>query len=240
MSIYAQIGMVDTQQIASNQGWGGFSSRVDRLDPVQFPILKNLVEEGITEQPQEALQELIRFVKTASLDYDMKEVAEAVQQNLETAGDREPLLITNGVQMFDGRKTNPRGYNQHTGSGPKTGDEETSGGNGSQRDEVRLGRCYELAGKYVMGHADASLVHGSIQGLGHPRIGHSWAKLTDGKVWEPVTNKEWKSVVFKAFFNPKEEHVYPRDEVIRETIESETWGPWEPAEYKALPQKATG
>ena len=93
----------------------------------------------------------------------------------------------------------------------------------------RLGRCYELSGRYVMDHPESTLVHGSIQGMGNPRIGHAWAITKDGQVWEPATNQEYSPVVFNAVFNPHEDKRYPWSDALAKMTEHGTFGPWDEA-----------
>ena len=52
--------------------------------------------------------------------------------------------------------------------------------------KARLGRCYELSGMLVLHNPGPgiTLVHGSIQGMGKPRIEHAWVELADGSVWD--------------------------------------------------------
>lgn len=90
----------------------------------------------------------------------------------------------------------------------------------------RLGRCYELAGKYAAFNVDGTLVHGSIEGMGNPRIGHAWVELKDGTVWEPITDQIWDARVFQAFFNPKVEKRYSSKETNVITMNHKHWGPW--------------
>lgn len=61
----------------------------------------------------------------------------------------------------------------------------------------RLGRCYELPGQIVLHNPDTSLVHGSIQGLGNPRLAHAWVDLPDDSVWEPATNQVWSRYILE-------------------------------------------
>ena len=93
----------------------------------------------------------------------------------------------------------------------------------------RLGRCYELAGKYVGMHPGSTLVHGSIQGFGNPRIGHAWVKLSNGSVWEPITNSVFPKEVFDSFFNAQELVSYSRSDVADKTEGFGHWGPWDEA-----------
>ncbi|HVZ65088.1 MAG TPA: hypothetical protein VG936_11000 [Lacunisphaera sp.] len=90
----------------------------------------------------------------------------------------------------------------------------------------RLGRCYELSGLIVLYNPDTSLAHGSIQGLGNPRIAHAWVDLPDGSVWEPATNKVWSRTGFEAFFNPRVSQKYDNRRALEHFAQHETWGPW--------------
>jgi hypothetical protein len=67
--------------------------------------------------------------------------------------------------------------------------------------ESRLGRCYELAGSYAPTQPGSTLIHGSIQGFGYPRIGHAWVQLKDGSVWEPTTDTVYPEKTFRSYFN---------------------------------------
>ena len=52
----------------------------------------------------------------------------------------------------------------------------------------RLGRCYELSGRYLMGTEGTTMVHGTIEGAGRPPIDHAWVVTKEGKVFEPASN----------------------------------------------------
>ena len=101
-------------------------------------------------------------------------------------------------------------------------------------DPKRLGRCYELAGRYVMDlrrgrrpvpQGDVVLVHGSIQGFGNPRIGHAWVDL-GSKIYEPITDEEWDAYLFSQMFNAIPEASYPWDELSTMLAVYQHWGPW--------------
>ncbi len=91
----------------------------------------------------------------------------------------------------------------------------------------RLGRCYELSGLMVLHNPDTSLVHGSIQGMGNPRIAHAWVDLPDGSVWEPATNKVWTRYTFEAFFRAEVTRKYENRSALEHFVRHETYGPWE-------------
>lgn len=89
----------------------------------------------------------------------------------------------------------------------------------------RLGRCYELAGRFITNNVGI-LVHGSIQGFDNPRIGHAWVELPDGNIWEPASAKIWPVEIFSAMFNPEVEQRYDEDETRIAMLRSRHWGPW--------------
>lgn len=110
----------------------------------------------------------------------------------------------------------------------KKGFQRTASGSGSFQE--RLGRCYELAGKYVaFDNHEATLVHGTIQGAGNPPLDHAWAELPNGDVWEPTTNTVWPGPAFKAFFHPVPRVRYSAQEVTTTILRTEHWGPWDEA-----------
>lgn len=96
----------------------------------------------------------------------------------------------------------------------------------------RLGRCYELAGRYVtdpMMHRNegATLVHGSIEGMGNPRIGHAWVVDVDGEIFEPTSGKHFDSATFKVVFHPIEYVRYDGTEARVNILKLKHWGPWD-------------
>lgn len=91
----------------------------------------------------------------------------------------------------------------------------------------RLGRCYELAGRYVMENPTATLVHGSIQGMGNPRLDHAWAETRGGNIYEPITDREWEPKVFDAVFNPKERATYGGHDSLVKMVDTGHFGPWD-------------
>jgi mRNA-degrading endonuclease RelE of RelBE toxin-antitoxin system len=95
----------------------------------------------------------------------------------------------------------------------------------------RLGKCYELAGRYATNNRGAVLVHGSIQGFDHPRIGHAWVIDPDGEVFEPTSGLHWDPQVFESFYRPKEIERYDEAEARVLMFQSGHWGPWHQTPY---------
>lgn len=93
--------------------------------------------------------------------------------------------------------------------------------------EERLGRCYELAGRYASQNPNSELVHGTIQGAGNPPLDHAWVNLPTGDVYEPISDQEWDKVAFDAFFNPVEKVTYDHMNTLDKMIDTEHWGPWD-------------
>lgn len=92
--------------------------------------------------------------------------------------------------------------------------------------KARLGRCYELAGRFASHNEHAVLIHGSIQGFGRPRIKHAWVEI-DGGVWEPASGQLHDPDVFRAVFNPQEEKRYDHEQTLVASLREKHWGPWD-------------
>jgi len=96
----------------------------------------------------------------------------------------------------------------------------------------RLGKCYELSGRYMMNQADENdvLVHGTITAqFGDIRgkvNNHAWVDK-GGEIWEPVGNKIWSKEVYNVIFGPKEIRRYSRDEALKIMLKTGHFGPWD-------------
>lgn len=99
--------------------------------------------------------------------------------------------------------------------------------------EDRLGRCYELAGRMVMNDG-GTLVHGSIQGAGNPRIGHAWVENDDGTITDPVMGETMPADAYTRFASAIPEHRYSQEEVLLNAGRTQHWGPWEATKYAML------
>lgn len=93
-------------------------------------------------------------------------------------------------------------------------------------DKSRLGRCYELSGEYLAGHPGTELVHGSIQGMGHPRLDHAWVSGGD-HVWEPILDLVFPTRTFTLAFNAKAHQVYKWDVAMEKMVDTGHYGPWD-------------
>ena len=125
-------------------------------------------------------------------------------------------------------------HGRWSGSGGGSGAKDTSGSGKSPkaRDDStlqgRLGNCYRLAAKYVLDKRDGTkLVHGSIQGMGNPRIDHAWAVRPNGTVHDAVLQEDFPQKVHDALFNAETDHTYTKEQVLDQTVATGHWGPWE-------------
>jgi len=101
----------------------------------------------------------------------------------------------------------------------------------------RLGKCYELSGRYLLDRRDdTNLVHGSIEGsiegFGNPRIKHAWVEVLDkdGKVtgiYEPITNAIQDPASFGAYFSAHVDRRYPAREGLVNMVKHGHFGPWD-------------
>lgn len=88
----------------------------------------------------------------------------------------------------------------------------------------RLGKCYVLAGRNIYEGWD--LVHGSIQGWNHPRIGHAWNIKPDGKVYDPVMDQEFDPDTHRLAFKAEEYGRWDPTEAATMATKEGHWGPW--------------
>ena len=96
---------------------------------------------------------------------------------------------------------------------------------------LRLSRCYELAGyAVVMGDlGDGTLVHGSFHGPGADRrIGHAWVLTGENneQVWEPITGNFYDRDEWYAWTRAEDERTYTKIEAAHKMVEFKHWGRW--------------
>lgn len=97
----------------------------------------------------------------------------------------------------------------------------------------RLGRCYELAAIYVIEETTdpykASVVHGTIQGAGHPPNPHAWVELYTHmgiRIYDAVLERGFSKADWESFANPKEEVRYTYHQLLFNLLEFQNFGPW--------------
>jgi hypothetical protein len=88
------------------------------------------------------------------------------------------------------------------------------------------GQCYVEAGRYLIDHQGATLVHGTI-GDGVTKIGHGWIE-TDDKVFDGVWQQFYDKADYYAKKHATAEQRYTWDEGLTQMARRQHWGPWGP------------
>jgi hypothetical protein len=103
--------------------------------------------------------------------------------------------------------------------------------------KTRLGRCYELADKYVIDHPNSILVHGSICGTQFirdlKRIGHAWTE-ENGIAFDPVTEWSMPKESYLQIMNAKEEKRYTYNQASSLMLGTKHFGPWPTIENELM------
>lgn len=105
----------------------------------------------------------------------------------------------------------------------------------------RQGRCFELAGKFIL--ADESktsvLVHGTVDaGRSKMPIEHAWIVLEDGRIYEPVEDTFFSAEQFTSTRRPNDETRFSYAEALIGLATVKNWGPWNDAEQDAIRKAA--
>jgi hypothetical protein len=84
-----------------------------------------------------------------------------------------------------------------------------------------LGRCYELAFKYLISHSDWELVHGYITNKFPPfqTIDHAWC-MKDGVIHDEIFETDFDEIVYKALFDFQIVKEYNYEEAMKKNEES--------------------
>jgi hypothetical protein len=102
--------------------------------------------------------------------------------------------------------------------------------------KIRLGKCYQRAGYFVMDYRDATLVHGTVSigqakssdGRGIP-IAHAWVEFGD-TVYDGVQSQFYSRADYYEKMRAAAEQVYTGAEACRMMLERKTFGPWGPTQ----------
>ena len=100
-----------------------------------------------------------------------------------------------------------------------------------------LGRCYELAGRYVSTHPDTILVHGKLVNkftVGMREVEHAWIEEGDEIIdlCQVENLKKLPKAVYEGLFQPVSLKKYSYNDVIRITTHIGHWGPWNDEEIE--------
>lgn len=77
------------------------------------------------------------------------------------------------------------------------------------------------------GEDGLTLIHGSTQSFDFQRRGHAWVVLQNGRIWEPISNREWDPEVFETLFRPQIEKTYHFAAMNMNCVQHQHWGPWD-------------
>jgi hypothetical protein len=98
------------------------------------------------------------------------------------------------------------------------------------------GDCYPAAARFLLSlgrNTDARLVHGVVSGQGKlagVRFGHAWVEI-NGWVIDPSNGKKLCMARDRYYqlgkIDPSQSRSYSYQEVLRATVQSGHYGPWE-------------
>ena len=92
----------------------------------------------------------------------------------------------------------------------------------------RIGKCYELAGRYVTSNPNSILVHGKLINpytRGFKELDHAWVE-DGGDILDPVMDIKMPKEAYESWFKVKPYKKYTHTEVLKLTLETGNWGPW--------------
>jgi hypothetical protein len=92
------------------------------------------------------------------------------------------------------------------------------------RPRSRLGRCYELAGRYVFDDPRWSLVHGTAC-CADGRVWHAWLKFGD-YIYDPVLDRSYSAHEYASTFDTEEDSTFTQREAAVTALKFGHWGPW--------------
>jgi hypothetical protein len=98
----------------------------------------------------------------------------------------------------------------------------------------RLGRCYELSGKYLLDHPDDKivLVHGTVCDRHNPECKpnpHAWIEdVETGFVLDPVVGESYSGWAYEVLFMAVPHYKYTLKEAVSHMLKTRVWGRWEP------------
>lgn len=94
----------------------------------------------------------------------------------------------------------------------------------------RLGQCYVLSGRYMIGNDNATLVHGTINGIrwtgkdiDNP---HAWIE-ENGEVYDPVWEKRFPQEYYYDIMQAKVIEKYDSEQSSINMLRYGHWGPWD-------------
>ena len=100
-------------------------------------------------------------------------------------------------------------------------------------DKKKLGRCYELSGRYVLDHPNYNLVHGTITRKDGYTIDHAWTEKNTqmgqynmSMVFDPVMDLELPWDAYERLLGAKVKKKYNATQMSKSMLGAKHWGPW--------------
>jgi hypothetical protein len=95
----------------------------------------------------------------------------------------------------------------------------------------RLGKCFQLAGRYIFDHPDVILIHGTINGSHLCNVPdfdnpHAWIEGGD-EVYDLVLDQRLPKDVYYQIMHAKIKKRYTQNEMNKLVLRTGHWGPWE-------------
>jgi hypothetical protein len=99
-----------------------------------------------------------------------------------------------------------------------------------KNDIERQGRCFELAGRFVMDNPDWDVVHATL----YPRLGnfgdsiyfHGYAQK-DKIIFDPVFNQFFNADKHEKYYTTTDKRIYDHATAMKMMLKSGNYGPWE-------------
>ena len=93
----------------------------------------------------------------------------------------------------------------------------------------RLGKCYRLAGLYVLDHPKTTLVHGTINGFRYTKKdfdnSHAWVEENE-HVFDPVWDRRLPIQVYYQMFCAVVHKKYTCEQLRNLILKTGKWGAW--------------
>jgi len=93
----------------------------------------------------------------------------------------------------------------------------------------RLGKCYQLAGRYALDHPNSTLIHGTINGIKFTGIDfdnpHAWIEEGE-EAYDLVLDYRLPKEVYYKLMQAKVIKKYNHNAMKKMILKTTFWGPW--------------
>lgn len=88
----------------------------------------------------------------------------------------------------------------------------------------RLGKCYQLAGRYIMDNKNSILVHGTLHFQGKT-LEHAWIE-ENGTVFDLVLDKHFPNFIYYRLFQAEKLKKYNHKQAMGNILKTKIFGVW--------------